>query len=382
MTEFSTLYKRDSKGNVREWRMEVDGGRYRTVAGLQDGQQVISEWKLAEPKNVGKKNATTSEEQAISEVGALYTKKLDVDYHSKIENIDTPKIFAPMLADNGKWEKNKGKVSYDEEVYYQPKLDGIRCIATRYGLWSRKGKLFNSCPHIMEALAPLFLLYPDAVLDGELYNHDMKDDFEDIVSLVKRSKSKPEDLLKTKDLVQLHLYDFPTMMHDNFIDRFRGLIETLRLSSVPTSNISKSCIRLVSTYNCASEEIVDYWYDQSIDEGYEGGIIRINRPYLQKRTKNLLKRKDFEDAEFTIVRIEEGTGNWAGCAKRLIFQNDQGECGESGAGMAGNRDYMREVFENRDAYIGKQATIKFFGRTKNLKPRIPVVKVLHLTDRV
>jgi len=231
----------------------------------------------------------------------------------------------------------------------------------------------------MEALAPVFALNPDAVLDGELYNHDLREEFEEIVSMVKRAKSKPADFAKTKEMVQLHLYDYPAMMHDNFIDRYNGLVQVLEDSGIPTGG--KEAIHIVPTFTCTSEAEIDVAYNKSMDLGYEGGIVRINETYQQKRTKFLLKRKDFQDEEFIIIRIEEGTGNWKGCAKKIIFRNDipnaQGEYDECGAGMRGKKDVMREVYNNRHLYPGTEATIKFFGRTKYNKPRIGVCKVLH-----
>lgn len=381
MQIFPTIYKRDSKGKVREWRMEVEEDRYRTVAGLEDGLQVTSEWTIADPKNVGRKNATTGAEQAIAEVNSKYKKKLDIDYHESVENIDTPKMFIPMSAH--KWDDRKGKIDYDTPVWTQPKLDGIRCIATRFGLWTRKGKPIVAVPHILEALSPAFEINPNAVFDGELYNHDFRDDFNEITSIVKRIKVTKEDLEKSKRLMQLHLYDFPTNMDEKFSDRFSGLIDILTKSGVVTLlEKDNSPIRIVDTMKCTSESEIDDRYNEYVELGFEGGIIRIDAPYNQKRSNNLLKRKDFEDAEFVIVRIEEGKGNWSGHAKRLIFQNDQGECGETGAGIKGKMPYLKKVFEERDLYIGEEATVRFFGRTPGkLKPRIPVAQVLHKTGR-
>jgi len=382
MKTFPTIYKRDSKGNIREWRMQLNGDQYRTVAGLQEGQQVTSEWTTAESKNVGRSNVTTGEEQAEAEVASHYTKKLDVDYHSNIEDVDTPKIFAPMLAST--WEKRKSKLKYNEPVYFQGKLDGIRCIATRHGMWSRTGKPIVAAPHIMEALQPAFDENPDAIFDGELYNHDFKDDFNEIVSIVKRVKVTEDDLDKSSRLMQYHIYDYPYLMDQPFIARFDAVVKILVDNAVTIEGDNcNTPIRIVKTHKCMSEAEIDVVYDMVVDQGYEGGIIRLNEEYSQKRSNALIKRKDFEDEEFIIVRIEEGQGNWSGCAKRVIFQNNQGECGETGAGMRGNRTYLKEVFENRNAYVGKEATIRYFGRTPGkLKPRIPVATALHLEDRM
>ena len=136
-----------------------------------------------------------------------------------------------------------------------------------------------------------------------------------------------------------------------------------------------------------SESEVDYQYGRSLKWGYEGGIVRINVAYQQKRTKFLIKRKNFQDGEFEIIRIEEGTGNWKGCAKKIIFKNDipnpiTGAVGEEcGAGMKGSKEVLREVFENRHEYPGTEGTIKYCGRTKYGKPKIGVCKYLYKGQR-
>ena len=64
----------------------------------------------------------------------------------------------------------------------QPKLDGIRCIANQSGLWTRAGKEITSCPHIWESVKPFLDANPGVTLDGELYNHELKEDFNKISS--------------------------------------------------------------------------------------------------------------------------------------------------------------------------------------------------------
>ena len=67
----------------------------------------------------------------------------------------------------------------------------------------------------------------------------------------------------------------------------------------------------VQTDSADSESEVDDLFGGYVEQGYEGGIIRLNGVYEQKRSNNLLKRKDFEDAEFEIISVEEGQGNWS-----------------------------------------------------------------------
>ena len=380
------IYKKDSAGKTRVWFMEQDGGAYRTVGGQLDGKQTTSGWVYAEGKNTGKSNETTAEEQATSEIESKYTKKLRIDYHESLDNIDVEKIFKPMLAD--KWEKRKDKIDYATQlVYMQPKLDGIRCIANSKGLWSREGKTIMCLPHINQALAPLFAEYPELVLDGEIYNHDLKDDFETIVSIAKKTKPTEQDLEFASLLAQYHIYDMPVVPsalipgRDGTTLDFGERHPFVALLGFPNSK--HRILHAVETVCVSSEDEVNEHYDIFLDAGYEGGMIRIDAEYKNGRSKNLLKRKDFDDAEFEILRIEEGKGNWAGYAKRFVFRNDEGACGEFGAGVEGNQAYAKELLENAAAYIGKKATVQYQGRSRKERvPRFPTVKIIHTTDRL
>ena len=364
MIFYDTIYKIDSKGKVREWCMELDGHRYRTVAGIKDGAQVISGWKDAKPKNVGRSNATTAEEQAILEIEAKYTKKLDGEYHLTLdENTAKAKFYKPMLAT--KWEDLKDKIEYP--VYTQPKLDGVRCIMNSEGMWTRTGKPITSCQHIIEQLAPLFEQCPDMVLDGELYNHDLKDDFNKIISLVRKTKPTEEDTAEAAETVQYHMYDMPSVDLD-----FQGRYASLE-------GICGDALKVVKTLVAHTEEEVDAHFGEFIGEGYEGGMIRLNAPYEQKRSKTLMKRKDFEDMEFEIISIEEGQGNWAGYAKRVVFKLEDGR--ECGSGLAGNQEFARDLLARRDEYVGGQVTVQYFTRTPDGVPRFPIAKALFANGR-
>jgi hypothetical protein len=85
IVSLDTLYKRDTKGKIRVLTIQVgsvEDGVYgtRSVAGTQDGKLVTSEWNISKPKNLGKKNGTTSKTQAESEAKASWDKKLEKEY--------------------------------------------------------------------------------------------------------------------------------------------------------------------------------------------------------------------------------------------------------------------------------------------------------------
>lgn len=355
---FSTLYTVDSKDKVRSWYMEVEEDRYRTISGLLEGAQVTSAWKVASPKNVGKINETTGAKQAVLEVEAEYKKKRDRKYYDSLDDVGKHKFVAPMLAK--KYEKWLGSCCA------QPKLDGIRCVATKDGLTSRAGKPFK-LPHVQKALEPLFRGWPEAIFDGELYNHLLRDDFNEIVSLVKKEDRTPEEEAKCEQFIEYHVYDMvdPTK---NFMKRWIDLRGTLLIHDEPEK------IKLVPTHLVEDEAELDRLFDLFVENGYEGQMVRFDEPYeVGQRSASLLKRKTFVDEEFELVSVSEGLGNWAGYAKSARFRKPDGT--EFDAGIKGNRKFTRELLETWRKYEG--ATVKYFNLTPDGIPRFPVVIAWH-----
>lgn len=368
-----SLYKRDSKGQIREWKMEIDGDRFRTHSGLKDGNLAVSEWTVATPKNVGRSNETTAEEQAQAEVAAQYGKKLRGEYYDDIADIESPKIFKPMLATD--YAKRKDKIDWNRQyVYAQPKLDGIRCIARKEGLFTRTGKPITACPHIYESLAPAFEAFPDLVFDGELYNHDLKADFNEIVSMVRREKNSKDDLAKSRHMVEYHVYDIAGRLFQdkNFIKRNDWLFKM-----VETKDKSDQ-VYFVETTEVEDAEHADELIEFYVEKGYEGLILRLDKPYEQKRSKNLLKYKKFDDAEFEITGFLEGKGNWSGAAK-VVQIRDGDFTGE--ASMSGTRESCTEIWNDPSDYIGKKVTVQYFGKTPDGALRFPTVKAIHKKER-
>lgn len=354
-----TLYKRDSQGRVRSWRVEVDGSRFRTVAGLIDGAQVESGWTSC----IGKQGRT-DEEQAVAEAKSAWTFNVEREYHECIEDIDKPKFFKPMLA--------KAYEAWSGPAWVQPKLDGIRCIATSKGLFSRQGKPIVSVPHIYAALKPLFDQDEDLILDGEIYADRLKDDFQTLISLAKKQKPTDADLEASK-VLEYHIYDIPSCGHLAFTDR----VQVLRSLSF-LSLVGDPPLRRVSTVWAEDEDELRGYHAGFIQNGYEGTMIRSPAgAYEQKRSSNLLKFKSFDDGEFPVVSIEEGNGNWAGLAKRVIIRLPDGST--CGAGIRGTQERAAQLLAEPGKW--KTATVRYFGKTDDGKLRFPVVTALFEGER-
>lgn len=358
-----TLYSRRTDGSVQTWNVEVQDNKYRTISGIQNGSMVTSEWTVVEGKNIGRSNETTPDEQAAAEALAKWQKKKDNKYSETIDNIEEERPFQPMLAkDFDKLTKplfnTKGNAT--QVIFSQPKLDGIRCIATAKGLFSRNGKQFVSCPHIEASLKPLFDAVPNLILDGEFYNPDLAEDFNKICSCVKRTKPTDEDIIEARQ-IQYHIYDIPSS--DNC---FGGRAEELEYLSQWFDNN----LELVETSQVETLTDLDTLYGEYVEKGFEGQMVRLDKPYENKRSGVLLKRKEFQDGEFLILDFAEGTGNRSGTAGYAVVQVN-GSTQRSN--IKGNRDYVRELLNNKDNYIGKLATIRYFNITPDGFLRFPYI---------
>lgn len=361
-----TLYKRTTAGKVQQWFLEIDGDKIRASTGQVGGKlNVARQWTVCKPKNVGRSNATTGEEQARLEAESQYRKKLaQGGYSESIEAIDdTPAFFEPMTAT--KWADRAFVIDGRPEaqpVFSQRKLDGVRCVARADGLWSRYGKPILSVPHVWEALRPLFAEFPDAVLDGELYSHDLADDFNEIIRMVKKQKPTQVHWDKTAQTIQYHVYDWPSI-EGGFHNRIIAINDYI-------NDLPASAIRIVQTTQVESNDHLDQLYAEYIEEGYEGQMIRLDEPYEQKRSKSLMKRKEFFDGEYEIVEVLEGQGNRSGMAGKLLYRMEDGRTFKSN--LQGGEAYYKELFENREKVVGRTGTVRYPNLTPDGVPRFGV----------
>lgn len=343
-----TLYKRTSTKKIQIWYAEIDGDRFRTTSGQLDGKKTTADWTVCTSKNEGRSNALTAAEQAVAEVEALYVKQKKRDYRENIEDVDAIERFKPMLA--LKWGDVKDKVSRAHvAVNISAKLDGTRLIARADGLWTRNGEPNVKVPHIWEAIKHYFDEYPDLILDGELYNHDLCDDFNTLMSD------------EGKKTLQYWIYDLPSHP-GHFEDREQALHELIETNEL---------IRLVETRICLIDE-VDETAAEYIEQGFEGAMIRLPGAYENKRSKTLLKWKEMQDEEFEIVDIESGRGNRSAIAARVILRTPAGRL--FGAAPIGNFEYCERLLLDKNLYIGKPGTVKFQNYTPDKIPRFPKFK--------
>lgn len=353
---YETLYSRDSLGNIRIWKMEQAGSKYRTTAGLQNGEQVTSEWTVVEGKNQGKKNETSSIEQATKEIEAKYKKQKKTGYFSDINSVDDMNYIEPMLAKL--YKDYSDKIDFSEGEYIlQCKFNGMRCVATKHGLFTRKGEKYLSCPHIEESLAPFFTKYPDAVLDGELFNNDLRQQLNEISKLIRRTVNiSQDDLERSEKLVRYYVYDG----YDFGISKDCCYKERKKWIDTNVVELYKY-IMPVKDYPIYSESDLDKYYSGFIDDGHEGVMLRFsNMGYEHKRSKNLLKVKPEDSEEAIIIDIKEGTGNWSGTGKTITLDWN-GKIFD--ASFKGSYEEAVRFLKERKKWIGQNVEFLYNGLT-------------------
>jgi DNA ligase-1 len=206
----------------------------------------------------------------------------------------------------------------------------------------------------------LFKDNPNLIFDGELYADKFANDFNAICSLVKKTKPTVEDLKESAKAIEYHIYDLPSHS-GTFVERYTVLVEM----SLP------NCCKRVRTDVCGDEDIVKDWYEDYVDWGYEGQMIRLDKPYENKRSKSLLKHKSFIDEEYIILGVEEGIGNKTGMVGSFIFESKTGKRFNSSPKF--NWEECQRMWNDRDQLIGKSATVKYFNLTPDGVPRFPYV---------
>lgn len=342
------LYKKDSKGKIRVWRIEAKGDSLTQWSGLLDGK-LVPNTKLCTPKNKGKANETSGSQQALLELESSYKTKLDEGYVDSVKKAESNTIILPMLAKS--YNDEKHKIDWKAGVYVQPKLDGMRALWTGENLISRQGKVITTLDHIVSNLRKI-----KGMLDGEVYAHGKS--FQENMRLLK--KYRPGET----EEVKYHVYD--SVSDDSFDERYIKLTDLVK--GIPQ-------IKVVHLARIHNEQDLVHYHQEYLTQGYEGTIIRHGKEgyQLDKRSSNLLKYKDFQDIACKIVDISPADQRPEWGVPTLEHGGKTFQ-----AGMKFSHDERKDFLKNKKKYIGKTAEIRFFEYSEDGIPRFPVMVGIRL----
>jgi ATP-dependent DNA ligase len=377
---FDILYGKSADNKTKLWKISVE--RYTDYSEIVTlygyNRKIETRRRVSSGKNLNKANATTHFQQAVLEATSKWTKKKDIEKYSTIKpnetgtlNIDklnindtTNDICFPMLAQD--FSKHKKKVIYP--CFVQKKLDGFRMIynTTTKQITTRQGKEYSIIKESGKLYEELNSLPEGLILDGELYTD--KVNFETL-GVLRKTKNLTKEELANLQKIEYHIYDIiDTKLI--FEERNKKIKELL----YPTKYEK---LIYVSTFLIKNEEEIKNYHLRFLQEGFEGTMLR-NKDSLYKikyRSSDLLKYKDFQDAEFKIIdyTLEKDT---SGADENLIVWiikiNDNIECKVRPKGTKEERkELYKKCVENFDQFKGSNLWTKFFSRTADGSLRFP-----------
>ena len=375
-----TLYQKDTGGRVKVWTIDVkkyrDYSEITIQSGKLGGKLVQNITKVTQGKNIGRSNETDHFTQAVSEMESTILNQLRKGYVSDLDKVQSSAVLgsgipAPMLAQKySKDGSQHGSKTLDQlkirgkKIIVQPKLDGNRCLIRvingKAVMYTRKGDVMGvQLEHIInDILENDYHPQEEVILDGELFSTEIS--FNTLNGLIKRVNATPEEIEKRK-LIKFNLYD--VMLNTGYENRLR------KIQHYASDNILVVPSHLIN----AEDDYIQTWLETFLLEGHEGLMIRqLGIPYENKRTWQLCKVKVFEDAEFQLIGFEEDVrGGFVGAF--VMRDGSDGKVWNAGA-SGQSVEERTEMWNNQEKYLGKMATVEYFGFSEYSVPRFPKFK--------
>lgn len=353
------LYKKDSKGKDRFISIGAFGSTIIQESGLVDTYSPVIHTKEVKPKNVGRANETTAEQQAILEVESFIKDKLTKGYFLSLDEVKSEKVILPQLAKD--YFKERKKVLYGKDtIVVQPKLDGMRCLAFvkangEVNLISRAGKPIENMMHIERELSELNM---DIILDGELYVH--QENFQTNMSYVKKYHEGKSER------ITFNVYDV--------VDENLSYVERTEILKW----INSLSVKRLPYFEVFNEDEVVSFFEQFVREGYEGLMVKISKSGYKSnaRVSELLKYKKFIDIQLPILDVipADQRPDWG----IPIYQWEGAENNILKSNTKMSHEQRRELLTNKEDYIGKMGEVRFFEYSDKGVPRFPVTVGIRL----
>ena len=390
--EYPPIFGKDKTGKTRVWKASVflvpasKNAMAVIQHGILDGKLQVDTREYTEGKNIGKKNETTPLEQCMQEVEKKLKDKIEKEgYSETIDSLTTPanittssssayhplperKIF-PMLAN--KYEpaaaskKRKGIVF---PCFVQPKLDGLRCVVYLNGTGrpvyqSRTGGYFAVLEHLDTSVQDILSKHPALVLDGELYTTEIP--FEELAGIIKKKALTEADKQKIR-CVQYHVYDV-VIPEIPFHERL-SIIQQIIAGD-------RGGVKLVATYFTNTPTAFKEKFGEYVAQGYEGIMLRNTEGLYQEnyRSNDLMKYKEFFEAEYPIVDFKEASGRDTGT---VIWECETPEGRRFSVRPRGTQEARREWFNRGASLVGKRLTVIYQELSEMGVPRFPVGKAI------
>lgn len=301
--------------------------------------------------------------------------------------------FEVALAEN--LNKVKGVNPIDGTYFISRKLDGVRCICyinkrpdyTAIRFVSRQGKNFTTLNNLAAPVGYFTRTLPDGnwVLDGEIcvMDENGNENFHGLMKEVTRKNHTIEN-------PRYNVFDLLTL--DEFEGKTPSPLFSARLYSLQSLELHNSCepIKVLEQERVTSQEVLDLWVTTAKENGWEGCMLRKDVPYKRGRSKDLLKIKGMQDAEYEVVGVETGKATYnEGGHKEFdvasaLYIKHKDNIVKVGSGLS--KEQRLRWFDHPEEIIGKMITVQYFEETQDSKTgeyslRFPVLKYVYENGR-
>jgi DNA ligase-1 len=248
------------------------------------------------------------------------------------------------------------------------KLNGSRCFYYKGKLYTRQGKVYTGCEHIIKDIERLDVDYDanekwEWVYDGELVLKDTSlsdsEAFQKGVGIANSDKENKEELkLVIFDTIPTEQFEkgqsrSPYQARKILLQNYAQRIEALNISNIEI---------VPMFYEGTDQNEIWRWLDYAEQNDMEGVMVNLDTPYECKRTKNLIKVKKFYTLDLKVTDAIEGDGRLKGTLGALVVDY-KGNTVNVGSGFSDAQ--RKEFWENKDSIIGRVIEVKYKEITKN-----------------
>jgi DNA ligase-1 len=320
------LFKLSANGKIQTWSIAVVETELVITYGQQGGKMRVV------------RRACKTAKQAETQAAARRKKKIEEGFSTTLGEVSVGVRWAMLAAD---YKDNSDLIEYP--CFVQPKFDGER-FKYENGRFISRGGHEKRFDHLLQELKEM----KDVALDGEMFLPS----FETLCSKIARN-----------DTAGIQFIVFDCVSSEEYKERLEFL--STRLSSTADG------VRLIETHIANSPTDVDRLFSM-YSQTHEGIVIRNFKGLYRAvtRSKDMLKRKLVQDAEFKIVGFKRAQGD------RIVWRCETAEGCEFSVRPACTDEEGKEMLQRAGMYIGCYLTVSFQNKTKNGIPRFPVGKAV------
>lgn len=381
---YNPLYQFHVTSSLCKKKKSISDGGHKDIFALLDD---LRSRRITGHEAVGAVNAFVGRHEEHSDlIYSIIDKDLKTRTAEKVINKAVPGLIPEFeVALSEKFDEKIVDFSKGE-WYASRKLDGVRCLIVadekgKVTCFSRQGKIFETLGRVEESVEKLGL--KSLVIDCEVCLLDGDaDDFQGIMKLIrKKDFTIPNPVCKVFDLLTL----------DEFSSRKSKRKLSERLADIPSKiPAGHEILQTLPQTIVKDRDHYESMMEDAASNGWEGLILRRDAPYQGKRSKDLLKCKNFHDAEYVVKAVEMGPFRYVcgGQEKEeemlsCVTIEHKGHDVRVGSGWSIEQ---RKAFHKKPSDIlGKTIGVQYFEETRNqdggISLRFPTVKIVYEDGR-